>query len=50
LSGGKQDKPIAIMHGYGGQNIVIDFENNKIVSTLSIHQNWPWLSIVHSNF
>ena len=50
LSGGKQDKPIAIMHGYGGQNIVIDFENNKIVSTLSIHQNWPWLSVVHSNF
>tara|TARA_B100001996_G_C18215925_1_gene421727 strand:- start:44 stop:514 length:471 start_codon:yes stop_codon:yes gene_type:complete len=50
MSGGKQEEPIGIMHGYAGQNIVIDFENNKIVSILAIHQNFPWMRLVHSKF
>ena len=32
---GKRDKPIFILDGFGGQNITIDFENNKIIAILS---------------
>ena len=44
------DKPIFIMDGYGGQTISIDFENNKIYTTLAIHRNYDWMKLVHSNF
>ena len=47
---GKRNKPILIMDGFGGQNIVIDFENNKITSVLAIHRNYNWMKLVHNKF
>ena len=47
---GKRDKPIFIMAGFGGQTITIDFENNKIIAILSIHEDHNWMKLVHSKF
>ena len=44
------ERPIFIMSGFGGQNINIDFENNKIISIMSIHRNFDWMKLVNSNF
>lgn len=44
---GKRDKPIFILDGFGGQTITIDFENNKIISTMAIHRNYNWMKLVH---
>ena len=46
----KRDKPIFILDGFGGQNITIDFENNKIIAILSIHRDHNWMKLVHSKF
>ena len=35
------------MHGYGGQHVVIDFENSRIVIANSIHENWDFKKIVY---
>mgnify|MGYP006102386289 FL=1 len=43
-------RPIFSIDGFGGQNIVIDFENNKIVSILAVHRNFNWMKLVHSKF
>tara|TARA_Y100001954_G_C15730131_1_gene562847 strand:+ start:81 stop:1283 length:1203 start_codon:yes stop_codon:yes gene_type:complete len=34
------------MDGYGGQMIWIDFDNSRIVSTHSVHNNYNWKKIV----
>ena len=47
---GKRNKPIFILDGFGGQNITIDFENNKIIAILSIHRDHNWMKLVHSKF
>ena len=44
------DKPIFIMDGFGGQTININFEDKKIVSTLSIHRDYNWLKLVKPYF
>jgi len=44
---GKRDVPIFIMDGFGGQTININFEDKKIISTLSIHRNYNWMKLVH---
>lgn len=44
---GKRDKPIFILDGFGGQTITIDFENNKIISTMAIHRDYNWMKLVH---
>jgi len=38
------------MHGYGGQHVVIDFENSRIVVTNSIHENFNFKKIVYGPF
>ena len=43
---GIKDKPVLGMDGYGGQSILIDFENERIVSVMAIHQNYNWKKIV----
>ena len=43
---GIEDKPVLGMDGYGGQSILIDFENERIVSVMAIHQNYNWKKIV----
>mgnify|MGYP000439051877 FL=1 len=40
-------RPVMGMHGYGGQHIVIDFENSRIVVANSIHENWNFKKIVY---
>jgi len=47
---GKRDKPIFIMDGFAGQTITIDFENNKIVSTMAIHRDYNWSKLVKPYF
>jgi hypothetical protein len=47
---GKRNKPIFILDGFGGQNITIDFENNKIIAILSIHRDHNWMKLVHKKF
>ena len=47
---GKGDVPIFLMSGFGGQNIAIDFENNKITAIMSIHRDYDWMKLVHSKF
>ena len=44
---GKRNTPIFIMDGFGGQTININFEDKKIISTLSIHRNYNWMKLVH---
>ena len=36
---GMANRPVMGMDGYGGQNILIDFERGRIVATQSIHDN-----------
>ena len=42
-----KERPVMGMGGYGGQHVVIDFENSRIVVTNSIHPNWDWEKIVY---
>jgi Asp-tRNA(Asn)/Glu-tRNA(Gln) amidotransferase C subunit len=43
------DKKRAVMgmHGYGGQHVVIDFDNSRIVVTNAIHENFNYAKIVY---
>ena len=36
-----------IMHGYGGQHVVIDMERSRIVVTNAIHENFNFPKIVY---
>ena len=40
-------RPVMGMHGYGGQHVIIDFENSRIVVANSIHENWDFKKIVN---
>ena len=40
-------RPVMGMHGYGGQHVVIDFENLRIVVANSIHEDWDFKKIVY---
>ena len=41
-------RPVMGMHGYGGQHVVIDFENSRIVVVNSIYENWDFKKVVYS--
>ena len=43
----KKERPIMIMHGYGGQHVVIDMERSRIVVTNAIHENFNFPKIVY---
>ena len=45
---GMSKRPVMGMDGYGGQVIMIDFENNNIVVIHSIHLDYNWKKIAHS--
>jgi hypothetical protein len=34
------------MDGYGGQSLLIDFDNKIIIDVHAIHQNYNWKKIV----
>lgn len=40
-------RPVFGMLGQGGQSILIDFQNNRIVATNSIHTAYDWYNLVH---
>ena len=40
-------RPVMGMHGYGGQHVMIDFENSRIVVANSIYENWDFKKIVN---
>jgi CubicO group peptidase (beta-lactamase class C family) len=42
----KKDRNIISMQGYGGQMIVIDFDQGRIVATHAVHNNFDWKSLV----
>ena len=44
---GMNKRPVMGMDGYGGQVIMIDFENNNIVVIHSIHLDYNWKKIAH---
>ena len=44
---GMSKRPVMGMDGYGGQVIMIDFENNNIVVIHSIHLDYNWKKIAH---
>jgi len=52
---GMENRPVMSMDGWGGQTITIDFERERIVATLSIHDNmkfpkagsFDWKKIVY---
>ena len=46
-TGYMQDRMIMGMDGFGGQSILIDFENGKIIATQAIHQDYNWKKIVY---
>jgi len=41
-------RPVMGMHGYGGQQVVIDFENSRIIIAHSVHGNWDDKKIIYS--
>ena len=40
-------RPVFGMLGQGGQSVLIDFQNNRIVATNSIHTTYDWYNLVH---
>lgn len=44
---GAKDRNILGMDGYGGQQIVIDLDNSKIIVINSVHYGYNWSKIVH---
>jgi CubicO group peptidase (beta-lactamase class C family) len=42
----KKDRNIISMDGYGGQMIVIDFDQGRIVATHAVHNDFDWKSLV----
>ncbi len=34
------------MQGYGGQEIMIDFDNSRIVIVNTVHDNYDWYELV----
>lgn len=44
---GAKDRNILGMDGYGGQQIVIDLDNSKIIVINSIHKGYNWNKIVY---
>jgi hypothetical protein len=46
LVGGK-DRNILGMDGYGGQQIIIDLDNSKIIVINSVHYGYDWNKIVY---
>ena len=44
---GMEKRVIFAMDGAGGQQLVIDMENNRIVMTNSFDQHYDWKKIVY---
>jgi hypothetical protein len=42
----KKDRAVISMDGYGGQMIVIDFDQGRIVTTHAVHNDFDWKGLV----
>ena len=45
---GLEDRPILMMDGFAGQQVVIDFDNNKIITIHSTDRHYDYFSLVYS--
>ena len=45
---GLEDRPILMMDGFAGQQVVIDFDNNRIITAHSTDRHYDYYSIVYS--
>ena len=44
---GMEKRNVLGMDGYGGQAILIDFDNGRIVVANSVHTDYDWYQLVH---
>ena len=44
---GLEDRPILMMDGFAGQQVVIDFENNRIITIHSTDRHYDYYSLVY---
>jgi hypothetical protein len=44
---GVEDRPILMMDGAWGQQVVIDFENNKIITAHSTDRNYDYYALIY---
>ena len=44
---GLEDRPILMMDGAYGQQVVIDFDNNRIITVHSVERNYDYYSLVY---
>ena len=45
---GLEDRPILMMDGFAGQQVVIDFDNNKIITIHSTDRHYDYYRLVYS--
>ena len=45
---GLEDRPILMMDGAWGQQLVIDFDNNKIITAHSVERDYDYYSLIYS--
>ena len=45
---GMKKRSIMGMSGYGGQDVIIDFDRSRIIVLNSIHENYNWKKIAYS--
>jgi CubicO group peptidase (beta-lactamase class C family) len=43
---GLRNRNILGMNGYGGQNVIVDFDNNRVVVTNSVHVTYDWKALI----
>jgi len=43
---GMRERKVMSMQGYGGQEIMIDFDNSRIVVLNTVHDNYDWYELV----
>ena len=45
---GLEDRPILMMDGFAGQQVVIDFENNRIITAHSTDRHYDYYKLIYS--
>ena len=44
---GIEDRPILMMDGAHGQQVVVDFDNNKIITAHSVERHYDYYSLIY---
>ena len=45
---GIKERPILMMDGFAGQQVVIDFDNNRIITAHSTDRHYDYYSLIYS--